>query len=195
MENLTGTADFAYNGYTTAPGPDFEDLNGFVNADGKLPFNSEWVFKLSGSVDLPWRMLLSGFYQYRTGEYWTPYAVIEGLYFNDRTDVYMESLGTRQLDDRHLLDVHLEKAFPLSGKLDLSVMFDVFNVLNSDTVLEVQDRWGTYYYDYTNHPDGSEWVQSSAFGAPLRVENGREVRLSDFVGARHVLLALNRGFS
>ncbi len=155
----------------------WEDLNGSVNNEGKLPGHSEWELKLNASVDIPWDVILSGYYLYRSGTYWTPYVVMDGLYFNDRTDVNMQALGSEQLDDRHLLDIHLEKIFPLSSALDLSVMFDVFNVLNSDTVVDVQERWGTYYYDYETHPDGSEWDQSSSFAAPLAVEDGREVRL------------------
>ena len=77
------------NGYVD----EFEDLNGLVNADGMLPCNSEWVFKLSGSVDLPLNFMLSGFYQYQTGEYWTPYVRMRDLYYNDRTTVFMTDRG------------------------------------------------------------------------------------------------------
>jgi hypothetical protein len=173
----TGTADYSYNGYNENAGPDFEDLNGFVNADGTLPFNSEWVFKVSGSVDLPWKILLSGFYQYRTGEYWTPYAVIEGLYFNDRSEIFMTPRGTEQYDDRSVLDLKLQKDFNIGESLVLGIFVDAFNVLDSDKVTEVNEQWGWYVYDYQDHPDGSFWDPSSRYQNPERIQTPREIRI------------------
>jgi hypothetical protein len=171
--DLTGNADYALAGYVS----DFEDLNGTVNANGNLPFNSEWVLKLSASVDLPWGVMFSGFYQYRTGEYWTPYVRVRGLYFNDRTNVYMEERGSRQYDDRSTLDLHLEKAFSLSSRLELTLMVDTFNALDSDKVTSVVQRWGDYAYDYEDHPASSEWRPSSTFGDAVSIQRPREIRL------------------
>jgi len=171
----TGTADFLYSGYGTG----FDDLNGFTNADGKLPYNSEWVFKVNASVDLPWTMILSGFYQWRSGEYWTPYVRMRGLYFNDRTNVYMTPRGSEQYPDRQFLDLRLEKSIALGGAKALSFFVDVFNVLDSDTVTAVSERWGDYYYDYTDPSDPvtNEWVESSTYGTPLAIQSPREIRL------------------
>jgi hypothetical protein len=171
----TGTADYAYAGYGTG----FEDLNGFTNADGKLPYNSEWVFKVNGSVDLPWTMVLSGFYQWRSGEYWTPYVRLRGLYFNDRSTAFMTTRGSEQYPDRSTLDLRLEKQVRLGGTMALSFFVDAFNVLDSDTVTSVSERWGDYYYDYTDpsDPTTNEWVQSSTYGTPLDIQTPREIRL------------------
>ena len=171
----TGTADYAYAGYGTG----FDDLNGFTNSDGTLPFNSEWVFKVNASVDLPWTMVFSGFYQWRSGEYWTPYVRMRDLYFNDRTTVFMTPRGSEQYDDRSVLDLRLEKRFNLSGSMALSFFVDAFNVLDSDTVTEVSQRWGDYYYDYTDpgDPVTNEWVSSSSYQSPLSIQTPREIRL------------------
>lgn len=174
--DLTGNADYGLSGYVG----DFEDLNGFTNADGRLPFNSEWVFKVSASVDLPWRVMLSGFYQFRTGEYWTPYARFDGLYFNDRQNIYITERGSEQYDDRSVLDLRLQKEFGLGGDLALALFIDAFNVLDSDTVTAVNERWGFYDYDYRDHPDGSGWAESSTYLSPLAIQTPREVR----IGAR-----------
>jgi hypothetical protein len=171
--DLTGNIDYGLAGYSD----DFEDLNGQVNADGRLPFNSEWVLKISGSVDLPWGFMLSGFYQYRTGEYWTPYARVYGLLENDRTDIYMEERGSRQYDDRDVLDLHLEKAFSLGSRLELTLMVDAFNVLDSDEITSVSQRWGDYDYVWDAHPEESGWFESSSFGSTLSVQRPREIRL------------------
>jgi hypothetical protein len=171
--DLTGTADWGTNGYGTG----FEDLNGFTNADGTLPGNSEWVFKLSGSLDLPWRVMLSGFFQYQTGEYWTPYAVFEGLYYNDRTSIFLTPRGSQQYDSRSVLDLRLEKEFGLGGDLELALFVDAFNALDSDTVTSVNQQWGWYVYDYRDHPDGSFWDPNSRYLDPGSIQTPRQIRL------------------
>ncbi len=164
---------FKANGYV----PEWEDANGQTNADGTLPGFSRWELKLSGSVDLPWDMMASAYYQYRSGEYWTPTVEIRGLYYNGRQTAFLEPRGSEQLDDRSLLDLHLEKRLALNDQVTLRLMIDVFNTFNSDTVTAVSERWGTYYYDWENHPEGSEWVPRSSYGSPLEIERPREIRL------------------
>ncbi len=170
--DLTGNADYGVSGYGTG----FDDLNGFVNADGKLPFNSEWVFKVSASVDLPWRTLLSGFYQYRTGEYWTPYAQFDGLFYNNRTDIFIAERGSEQYDDRSVLDLKFQKDIALGSAMSLALFVDVFNVLDSDKVTAVEEQWGYYDYVWNDHPDGSEWDNASFFMDPLDIQNPRTIR-------------------
>ncbi len=171
--DLTGNADYDLSGYGTG----FDDLNGFTNAEGKLPFNSEWVFKVSASLDLPWRMMLSGFYQYRTGEYWTPYAVFEGLFFNDRQPIYLTGRGSQQLDDRQVLDLRLQKEFGLGGGMAIALFVDAFNVLDSDTATDVNEQWGWYVYDYQDHPDSSFWDPNSRYQEVQGIQTPREIRL------------------
>jgi len=170
--DLTGNADWGLNGYID----NFEDLNGLVNADGTLPFNSEWVFKVAGSVDLPLNFMLSGFYQYQTGAYWTPYVRMQDLYYNDRTTVFLTPRGSEQYEDRGVLDLHLEYDFDLGRNMELALMVDAFNVLDSDTVTSVSQRWGDYYYDYRDHPEGSEWVGTSSFETPTSIQTPRVIR-------------------
>ena len=156
---------------------DFEDANGFVNADGTLPYNSEWVFKVSGSVDLPWNFMFSGYYQYQTGEYWTPYVRMRDLYYNDRTTVYLTPRGSEQYDNRSVLDLHLQYDLKLGGDLVLGFFIDSFNTLNSDKVTRVSQRWGDYYYAYWNHPEESEWAPTDSYETPTRIQQPRVIRV------------------
>ncbi len=55
-------------------------------------------------------------------------------------------------------------------------MVDAFNVLDSDTVTSVSQRWGDYYYDYRDHPEGSEWVGTSSFETPTAIQTPRVIR-------------------
>jgi hypothetical protein len=171
--DLTGNAQWWDNSYVD----DFSDLNGFVNADGTLPYNSEWVFKLSGSVDLPWNFMVSGFYQYQTGEHWTPYVEMDGLDYNNRTPVYLIPRGGEQYDNRSVLDLHLQYDLKLGGAVVLALFVDSFNTLNSDKVNEVEQRWGDYWYAYWNHPEESEWAPSDSYEAPTSIQQPRVVRI------------------
>jgi hypothetical protein len=171
--DLQGTVDYSYNGSSTG----LEDLNGYFNNEGRLPGFSEWVFKVSGSVDLPWRSMLSGFYQYRSGEYWTPYATLDGLYYNDREPVFLESRGSRQYPDRSILDLRLQKDIGLGGDMVLAIFIDAFNVLDSDKVTDVNERWGWYVYDWRDHPEGSFWDPSSRFQEVQDIQMPREIRI------------------
>jgi hypothetical protein len=171
----TGTADYDVAGYGTG----FDDLNGFTNADGTLPNNSEWVFKVNGSVDLPWTLVLSGFYQWRSGEYWTPYVRFNGLFYNNRTTAFMTPRGSEQYPNRQVLDLRLEKQIALGGSKALALFIDAFNVLDFDEVTSVSERWGDYDYDYIDptDPEYNGWFQSSTYKSPLAIQTPREIRL------------------
>lgn len=151
---------------------EFEDWNGFINAEGKLGSFSEWEYKLSASVDLPYGLSLSGFATYLSGWYWTPYVRIRGLDYNAATGnyVWLTPRGSRQLPDRKLLDLRLSWSTNIAAsKLTLSV--DAFNLTNEDTVLSVSGRWGDYRIAT------GRWVPRDAYGEPTRIERPREVRL------------------
>jgi hypothetical protein len=120
--------------------------------------------------------MLSGFFQYQTGAYWTPYVRMRDLYYNDRTGIYMLQRGSEQYDGRGVLDLHLEYDFDLGKQLELALFVDAFNVLDSDTVTSVSQRWGDYYYAYWNHPEESEWVPTSSYKTPTRIQTPRSIR-------------------
>lgn len=157
--------------------PEWEDRNGQTNARGTLPGFSEWEFKLSGSVDLWWGIEASAYYTFLSGEYWTPSILVRGLYRNDRQSVYLTERGSQQLPDRNLVDLKLAKNLNLGSKVRLKVFVDVFNVFNSDTILDRSTQWGTYRYNWRDHPDGSTWQPSATYGQATRIERPREIRL------------------
>ncbi|MDL2717739.1 MAG: TonB-dependent receptor [Acidobacteriota bacterium] len=163
---------FKANGYV----PEWVDKNGQVNADGKLPGYSRWEGKLSASVDLPLGFLASGYYRFLSGETWTPYVQVRGLYKNDRSNIFIEPRGSEKLPDRQLVDLRLSKSFTLSGSFRLSLYADAFNVFNSSTVTSVDTNWGRYNYNYKK-PSASTFSGRAAYGAALAIETPREVRL------------------
>ena len=170
-----GTADYSLAGYGTG----FDDLNGFVNADGKLPYNSEWVFKVNASVDLPWTIVASGFYQWRSGEYWTPYVRMRGLYYNDRTTVFMTPRGSEQYPDRSILDLRLEKAGPprrRQGVVVLCRRLQRARFRHGDERVRALGRLLLRLHRSVGSA-GNEWVESSTYQTPLDIQTPREIRL------------------
>jgi hypothetical protein len=162
------------NGYAN----EYRDRNGLTNSDGNMDFSyNEWEFKLYGDVDLPWGFQLSGNYTYLSGWYWTPYVRVSGLNYNASVgrDINLTERGSQQLAARNLLDVRLAWRTDLSKGMSLMLWVQVFNLLNTDTIIDVYDRWGTYYLD-----DNEFSGPRASYGDPFDVEDPRQVR----IGAR-----------
>lgn len=170
------------NGYTD----EWEDRNGQTNADGTLSGFAEWEFKLSGSFDLPWGVATSVYYRYLSGEHWTPTVRVRGLLENDRQSIFAAARGSEQLDDRQTIDLRLNKDFDL-GRVRLSLMVDLFNLFDADTVTAVRERWGDYRYNFRNHPEDSFFSEAFVsdadgesvprLGSVIEREQAREMRL------------------
>lgn len=155
---------------------EWEDRNGQTNADGKLPGYSDWEAKVNAAIYLPFDFRVGAYYVFRSGEYWTPEAQIRGLYKNGRPYVFLTERGSEQLDGRHLFDLRVSKQFDID-EYSVNLYVDVFNLFNSDTVLSRNTVWGRYYYDYRNHPGGSEWVDSSSYLDAGSIEKPRVIRI------------------
>ncbi len=165
------------NGYAD----DFEDRNGRTNADGNMDYSyNEWEFKLSGDVDLPLGFQVSGNYTYLSGWYWTPYVRISGLDYNSSTgrDINLTARGSQQFPARNLIDLRLSWRAKLGGSNALLLWVEAFNLLNSDTVLDVYNRWGTYYLE---DEDGQYWYKRGNYGDTYDIEDPRQIR----IGARY----------
>lgn len=157
------------NGYAN----EWRDRNGLYNADGRMDLSySEWEFKLSGAVDLPLGFQFSGQYTYLSGWYWTPYGRVSGLDYNSSTgrDINLLERGSNQLDDRQLVDLRLAWRTELGEKMRLTASLECFNLFNSDTVVDVWNRYGTYRISRDT------WTPRDDFGTPYQIERPREIR-------------------
>lgn len=152
---------------------EFEDRNGFINAEGRLDRYSKWEYKLSASVDLPFNFTASFYATYLSGWYWTPYVRIRGLRYNATTGnyIWLTPRGSQQLPDRKLFDLRLAWNGSLAGT-KVTVAVEGFNITNEDTVLRVSSRWGDYRISTRR------WTPSATYGQPTRIERPREVRAS-----------------
>jgi hypothetical protein len=93
-----------------------------------------WNFKVIGRYELPWQLALAGSYKLQSGANWarSTSVTIPNL---GATTVAMEPLNSNRSPNVGILDIRAEKAFKIKGSRKITAMVDVFNALNSDTVV------------------------------------------------------------
>jgi hypothetical protein len=139
----------------------YESPNYQINAYGLLPGNNDYEGKIHGMVKLPWTLKLSANFTYLSGQRFTPYVRTPYGDNGLRSYLYVETRGSEKYPSEHLLDLRLSKDVKLFAKSNLEVFAQVFNVLNTGTVLSYS----------------SERINSSAYGIPSSVEQGRRLQL------------------
>jgi len=117
----------------------FYDPNYWLNADGRPPYDPTHMIKVQGSYILPLDISFNVYFHAISGDTWTQRRrtgsrdLAQGrLTFN------AESAGLYNYAMTTQLDLRLEKIFTLADKYRLGFVFDVFNVLNDNTVTS----WG-----------------------------------------------------
>ena len=139
----------------------YDDPNAFLNIDGPLDLDSPVQIKLFGSYEAPYEIMASVFYQGLSGFPIKPNSGfpsdILGAYTvrfsrNDHPEIVAESFidvagqprGTNRQDFRHLLSFRAEKQIEMGDRARLSLVADIFNILNTSTVLAVDSlRFGS----------------------------------------------------
>ena len=138
---------------------------------GKItrPFFTRWMFKLMGLYQLPWDISLSGTVSAHQGTYYQTYFNLEDDTLPN-PDSYYNSMATTKYNDRtHLGDVWVvnfkfEKMFKIGGLGKMYFSADVFNSLNSQTILRKEDiGYGTFYYESGTLVDYADPSATSGF--------------------------------
>jgi hypothetical protein len=106
-----------------------------VNAAGRSG-GREHQFKVTGSYELPYGVLLGGNFRLESGPFITRTVQIGGLNQGNVT-VNAEPRGSVTLDKLPTLDLRLGKSFRF-GSNELLAEMDVFNVTNENTVFNVR---------------------------------------------------------
>jgi hypothetical protein len=137
--------------------------NDFVNTDGLLIGDRPLVAKAQVVYQFPWGVMAAANVQHQTGRFYSRQVRVSGLGFPAAPTINMESnTGDRRVANVDLLDLRVQKEFPLRGT---STRFDVFldalNLTNSDQ----------------NEGVGSTLGTSSAFGVPTRYIPPRRLQL------------------
>ena len=93
--------------------------------------------KLSGVYRFPWQLMFSANFENRSGYFWARNVRFTGGKTIPNITLNIEPIGTRQLPSSNQFDVRFEKTFNLTKGQRLAVRTNAFNVLNSNTVLDV----------------------------------------------------------
>lgn len=144
----------------------FFNPNRSINNEGRSSGDSPHQVNLQGTYLLPaWGgVRVSGGYRYFTGLPWGRTVAITGLMQGTLQGVRLEPRGTRRLDATSVLDVRLEKTFPLGGSRRAAGIYaDLFNVTNRGVAAGVQEASGNAF----GQPTG--WIQPRTMRVAARV--------------------------
>ena len=110
-----------------------KDPNDLINARSYLNHDRTWNLKVSASYTFPWDILVGVNYLYQTGR---PIPTFVRVYPDqgERT-ILAEPRGKERFPGWSLLDFRMQKTFTVYKSVRLSAMVDVFNLLNSNTVI------------------------------------------------------------
>ncbi len=110
-----------------------KDPNHWVNARGLMNMDRTWVFKLQFGFNFPWDIFLSLNYQAMTGRAYVEQVRVQPD--QGRIRIFDEPRSNKL---RHnpvkMLDFRVEKTLTLYRNVRLSVLADVFNLLNDNTI-------------------------------------------------------------
>ena len=148
--------------YSTALGAswNFSNPNYQINAEGPLSLSSTYLFKTTGSYDIPKVNITLGFdFRYEAGDLYTKSILLDPEIDPDAVaafwvrDVYIfaKPRGSDRLPASKNLNLRAEWHVRFGGSMRLGILLDIFNVFNWDTVTWVetyQDPWSEYQYGY-----------------------------------------------
>jgi hypothetical protein len=160
--------DIGWGGATESP-------NYWINADGNSTNDPTHMLKIQGSVILPLSIQLNAHFRAITGNAWTTRYRTPWFFPGGRVTFFAEQRGSNHYPMAKLLDIRIEKFFTLAQKYRLGLMFDVFNVFNSNTVTS----WGTRI--------GYDWIPGE-----FPSTDGHE--LYNFVDARQARIGIRLTF-
>ena len=118
----------------------FKSKNLQVNSEGYNLSDCTHIFKIQGSVILPLDIVLGVNFLYRSGFRYNN-LIRPGDFLEDyrQYNIRAESRGAFRYPSLSNLDLRFEKKFIL-GKNNLSVLLDIYNVFNANTVLSTQNE-------------------------------------------------------
>lgn len=140
-----GVALMASLMYSDLTGIDYESTRNFGGrpspnfAHFRLPVDRPLSWKISGTAPLPWGFNAGWYYRHQSGDPWSATHIY--VFFSPACGCDLsihEPPGSRRLSDRNLVDLRLEKEFPLY-KGQFRTTIDVFNLFNSDAPVGVEE--------------------------------------------------------
>ena len=140
------------------------DPNEYINARGRMPSDRPWILKVQAGYTLPWDIMASFNWIYQTGR---PYLSFTLFRLNQGpTKVITEPRGDDRFPSWSMMDLRLQKTFNITDTVKFQAIFDVWNVLNTNTVTNyaTQDMWKSNYLE----PSGVFWPRRLQIGFRLQ---------------------------
>jgi hypothetical protein len=122
------------------------------NAENFYPKSQywEWVVKLSGSYQLPWRVQAAAMFTSQSGDTWArEVRFTTGLTRLGSLTVLVEDPAARRLPTQNIANIRLEKRQKI-GPGTASFQLDVFNMFNTNVELGVTARSGASFNNITS---------------------------------------------
>ncbi len=146
-----------------------QNLNDFINSDGRLQSDRPVVLKTQFVYQMGWGLLASFNFQSQSGKPIIEEArlssAVTGIPGTNRAVANFVD-GELRTDTWTTLDARLEKAFNLGGSRELAAFGDFLNLFNSDANESVLDR----------RPGNVNYLVPSRFIAPRRLMLGAKIR-------------------
>ncbi len=116
-----------------------ENPNAFINNsgyEGLLQSDRTYMFKLQGTYFLPYDFSISASYMAQSGKPIARTISVVGMN-QPAFSIFAEPRGsTSRLDPWNLIDLRIEKTFRFSDRYGVKIGADIFNLLNSNTMIE-----------------------------------------------------------
>lgn len=130
---------------------------------------STWTFKIHGSYEPGWGVRLTPVLRAQQGY---PYGRVFNTSVTGVTQNFLaEAITAHRMDTFKQLDFRAEKKLTLTGRLKLGLIFDVYNVFNENTELNINARTGRLTISETG-------ANVPTFGAPVTILPPRIARIS-----------------
>lgn len=131
--NISAAYDY-YDFFTNG-----SDLSTVTNR-GPLSNDRRHQFKVSGTYDTPFRLVLGAAAFWRSGTPLTRYGYSDAY---GRYEFFLTNRGAEgRTPNTYDLDVHLGYPIPLGRGLELNLALDLFNVMNTQRPILLDQRWG-----------------------------------------------------
>lgn len=131
----------AINEFTTSSRSANDDPNAEINTANDT---WEWLGRVTGSYVLPWDIAVSGVMEHRSGVAWARQAVFASTVLGSLT-LNVEPIGSRRLPNTTVIDVRLEKTVRFPKSHLAKVQFNLYNLMNSNTILAVVTTSGSRF--------------------------------------------------
>ncbi|MBS3819967.1 TonB-dependent receptor, partial [bacterium] len=160
--------------------------NWYVNRSGRLSVDRPLQIKLMGTVELPYRVFLSGYFRYFSGSPYARNASIEPPsdwceQHNAVQEFYgvrLEPLGTFRQRSRNSLDLRLEKEFRIGDFGTLGAYIDAINLLGYTDLNVGKDDVYRWYPDAEGYGEEGEVVIDPDYKHIFSIEGLRVIKAS-----------------